>query len=165
MQPGELPLHSSEPAHTPFVLAIDPLLNHDVPMPTTILIVEDEILIAIEMEEVVKDLGHRSAGIADDMCSAMAKASSEVDVALVDLNLADGATGPAIGERLAREFGMEIVFVTANPAQLGDGVEGTLGALEKPVDVSILREVLDYVIAHRDGKEVEPPKRLRLFAA
>lgn len=134
-------------------------------MPTTILIVEDEILIAIEMEMVIEDLGYRSAGIADDMRSALKKASSEIDVALVDLNLADGATGPAIGERLAREFGMEVVFVTANPAQLGDGVEGALGALEKPVDVAVLKDVLDYVIAHRSGEEVDPPKRLRLFAA
>ena len=36
-------------------------------MPTTILIVEDEFLIAVEMEAVVHDLGHESAGIADDM--------------------------------------------------------------------------------------------------
>jgi DNA-binding NtrC family response regulator len=133
-------------------------------MPTTILIVEDEILIAIEMEMVIEDLGYRSAGIADDMRSAMEKASNEVDVALVDLNLADGATGPAIGERLAREFGMQVVFVTANPTQLGEGVEGTLGALEKPVDVTVLRDVLDYVIAQRRGDDIDPPKRLRLFA-
>ncbi len=133
-------------------------------MPTTILIVEDEILIAIEMEMVIEDLGYRSAGIADDMRSAMEKASNEVDVALVDLNLADGATGPTIGERLAREFGMQVVFVTANPTQLGEGVEGTLGALEKPVDVTVLRDVLDYVIAQQRGDDIDPPKRLRLFA-
>ena len=45
-------------------------------MPTTILIVEDEFLIAVEMEAVVHDLGHESAGIADDMESALAKAST-----------------------------------------------------------------------------------------
>ena len=66
-------------------------------MPTTILIVEDEFLIAVEMEAVVHDLGHESAGIADDMESALAKASEAIDVALVDVNLADGATGPRIG--------------------------------------------------------------------
>ncbi|WP_156170616.1 hypothetical protein [Croceicoccus naphthovorans] len=58
-------------------------------MPTTILIVEDEFLIAVEMEAVVHDLGHESAGIADDMQSALAKASDAIDVALVDVNLAD----------------------------------------------------------------------------
>lgn len=132
-------------------------------MPTTILIVEDEILIAIEMEEVIKDLGHRSAGIADDMRSAIEKASDKVDVALVDVNLADGATGPQIAKQLVESFGIEVVFVTANPNQLGKGIEGTLGALEKPVDVNDLRGVLDYVIARGRNEEVDPPKRLRLF--
>lgn len=130
---------------------------------TTILIIEDEFLIAAEMEAVIEDLGHKSGGIADTLETAMQKASAEVDVALVDVNLADGATGPLIGERLAAEFGMEVVFVTANPRKLGEGVSGTLGALEKPVDVMMLKEVLDYVIAVRKGEDVQPPKRLRLF--
>lgn len=132
-------------------------------MANTILIVEDEFLIAVEMEEVVLDLGHKSAGIADDMPSAMEKASGEIDVALVDINLADGATGPQIGKWLVAEFGIEVIFVTANPSQLGDGVSGTIGALEKPVDLAILKQVLDYVMALRKGESVEPPKHLRLF--
>lgn len=132
-------------------------------MASTILIVEDEFLIAVEMEEVVLDLGHKSAGIADDMSSAMQKASGEIDVALVDINLADGATGPQIGERLVAEFGIEVIFVTANPSQLGDGVIGTIGALEKPVDLAILKQVLDYVMALRTGEPANPPKYLRLF--
>lgn len=132
-------------------------------MPSNILIVEDEILIALEMEAVVGELGHKSAGIADDMASAMAAASTDIDVALVDVNLADGATGRLIGERLAREFGIQVVFVTANPEQLGDGVDGALGALEKPVDLAILKEVLDFVICRGEGKDIDPPERLMLF--
>ena len=133
------------------------------PMPTTILIVEDEILIAIEMEEVIKDLGYACAGVADDMRSALEKASQSVDVALVDVNLADGATGPVIAQKLVADYGIDVVFATANPNQLGEGIEGTLGALEKPVDVNDLRGVLDYVIARAQGESVDPPKRLRLF--
>lgn len=132
-------------------------------MPTSILIVEDEFLIALEMEEVIRDLGHAPVGIADDMTSAMERASSEIDVALVDVNLADGATGPLIGARLAAEYGIQVVFVTANPTQLGSGVSGTLGALEKPVSLTILKQVLDYVIAVGRGESVEPPRNLRLF--
>lgn len=132
-------------------------------MPTNILIVEDEFLIAIEMEEVVKDLGYSCAGIADDMQSAMEKASEAIDVALVDVNLVDGPTGPLIAEKLASSFGIEVIFVTANPTQLGEGVNGAIGALEKPVDVTILKQVLDYVIATRNGEEVNPPASLRLF--
>lgn len=53
---------------------------------TTILIIEDEFLIAAEMEAVIEDLGHQSAGIADTLETAMQKASADVDVALVDVN-------------------------------------------------------------------------------
>lgn len=134
-------------------------------MLTKVLIVEDEFLIAVEMEEVVRDLGHESIGIADDMQSALQLASGAIDVALVDVNLADGTTGPIIGERLASVFGINVIFVTANPAQLGDGVSGALGAVEKPVGVSTLKQVLDYVIAVRRGEYIEPPECLQLFNA
>ena len=97
------------------------------------------------------------------MRSALEKASQSVDVALVDVNLADGATGPVIAQKLVADYGIDVVFVTANPNQLGEGIEGTLGALEKPVDVNDLRGVLDYVIARAQGESVDPPKRLRLF--
>lgn len=135
-------------------------------MPVNILIVEDEFLIALEMEEVIRDLGHACIGVADNVNAALSMANDQVDVALVDVNLSDGATGPLIGKRLAEEFRIDVVFVTANPAQLGDGVEGTLGAVEKPVDLAILKEVLDFVLAIKRGEMTPaPPEKLKLFCA
>ena len=135
-------------------------------MPANILIVEDEFLIAIEMEEVLHDLGHASAGIADNRAAALALANENVDVALVDVNLVDGATGPEIGAQLADEYGIDVIFITANPAQLGRGVRGTLGAVEKPVDLHELAEVLDYAIALKaNAASPTPPAKLMLFDA
>ena len=147
----------------PLRLRHDPSVSPVHILPISILIIEDEFIIALDMEAALTELGHVSAGIADDMASALSKASEEIDVALVDVNLADGPTGPAVGERLARDFGMEVVFVTANPAQLGEGVEGTLGAVEKPIDYRILKRVLDYVLATRRGETVDAPPDLKLF--
>lgn len=132
-------------------------------MTKTVLIIEDEFLIAAEMEAVIQDLGYQSAGIADTMESALEKASDRIDVALIDVNLADGATGPSIGAQLAADYNIEVVFVTANPGQLGDGICGAVGALEKPIEVTILKEALDYVIGLRRGEDRDPPARLRLF--
>ncbi|MBV7256149.1 response regulator [Pacificimonas sp. WHA3] len=132
-------------------------------MPANILIVEDEYLIATEMCDVVEDLGHECAGIADDTPSAIRLAATNVDVALVDVNLSDGVTGPLIGERLAKEFGIKVVFITANPRQLGGGVEGTLGAVSKPVEVGLLSELLDYVLNLEDDDHRPPPEKLELF--
>lgn len=132
--------------------------------PQRILVVEDEALIALEMEMVIEDLGHRCVGTAADLKNALALASPDVDLALVDVNLADGSTGPQVGAALAADHGIAVIFVTANPAMLGDGVDGTLGAVEKPIDVATLQQVLDFVIAQKKGGPApSPPPALNLF--
>ena len=66
------------------------------------------------------------AGIASDEQTAL---GSQADVALVDLNLQDGPTGITIGRELSKAHGVTVVFMTANPSQLGDGVAGAVGVL------------------------------------
>jgi FixJ family two-component response regulator len=82
----------------------------------------------------------------------------------VDLNLRDGPTGPAIGRMLAEKHGVTVVFVTANPAQLGDGVPGTLGVIPKPVNDDEMREAVRFAVAHRRNQQASPPSSMRLFA-
>src|SRR5687767_8883862 len=101
-------------------------------MPLNILVVEDEIFIAVEIESVVAEMGHHPAGIAADSATALGLAP-RADIALVDLNLRDGATGRRLGRTLAEDHGVTVLFMTANPSQLGAGVPGTLGVLPKPV--------------------------------
>lgn len=128
------------------------------------MIVEDEILVALEYEAVADELGLQVAGIAADSHSAITLGAS-ADIALVDLNLRDGPTGIEVGRRLANEHKLSVIFVTANPAQLEDGVEGAIGVLTKPVEDDSLRKTLAYLVACRQQQEsVEPPRSLRLFA-
>lgn len=131
-------------------------------MPSRILIVEDEFIVASEIEEIIAEMGHEPIGIAADQTSALRIAPS-ADIALVDLNLRDGPTGKDIGKILAQTHGVTVVFLTANPAQLGDGVPGTVGVLSKPVTESDLRDVVEYAIARRRAAEVPAPRRLKLF--
>lgn len=127
-----------------------------------ILIVEDEYLVAAEIEDVVGDMGYVSAGIAGDQRSALALAR-QTDIALVDLNLRDGPTGITIGKILAQTHGVTVVFITANPSQLGEGVPGTLGVLPKPATDRDIREAVEFAVAKRVAGEVKPPRKLRLF--
>lgn len=133
-------------------------------MTCRILVVEDEIFVAAEIEHVIEDMGYVPVGIASEQQSALALAQ-QADVALVDLNLRDGATGITIGTILAQTHGVAVMFMTANPAQLGDGVPGTIGVLPKPVTEQDLREAVRYVVARRQAAAAaaEPPRRLRLF--
>src|SRR3954447_25809819 len=98
-------------------------------MTARILIVEDETLVALEMESILEDHGYCVAGIAADLNGALAFADGSIDLALVDLNLRDGLTGPEIGKRLANEHKAGVLFITANPRLLGNGIAGTIGVL------------------------------------
>lgn len=131
-------------------------------MSCRILVVEDEIFVAIEIEHVVSQLGHRPIGIAADSRKAL-ELADDAEIALVDLNLRDGPTGPAIGRMLAEKHGVTVLFVTANPAQLGDGIPGTLGVIPKPVNDDEMRQAVSFAVAHRQRAQAMPPPSLRLF--
>ena len=132
-------------------------------MTARILIVEDEMLVAMELESILEDLGHEPIGIAPDLSAAERLAQSPLDLALVDLNLRDGLTGPEIGKRLSAR-GVTVLFITANPRVLEDGVAGTIGVLTKPTDEDTVRAAVDYALKVRSGvQDVDPPEALRLF--
>jgi CheY-like chemotaxis protein len=95
----------------------------------TALIVEDEIFVALDLERILIDAGYHVAAIAADSESAI-EAAPGVGFAFVDVNLRDGPTGPDIAARMARDYGIKVVFVTANPAQItGDCA---IGYIRKP---------------------------------
>lgn len=99
------------------------------------MIVEDQALLAMELELVLGDSGCDVVGCAMDKASAFAIAERErPDLALIDVNLLDGMTGPQIAQRLVGEHGCAVVFLTANPEQIPDGFAGALGAVSKPFD-------------------------------
>lgn len=128
-----------------------------------ILIVEDEMLVAMEMEMVLEDLGHEAVGIAPDLSSAEHYFDEPLDLALVDLNLRDGLTGPQIGERLGAK-GVTVLFITANPRVLGNGIAGTIGVITKPTEPETLQAAVNFALGLRSGQAVMPPPTLRLFA-
>ncbi|GAA4753365.1 response regulator [Sphingomonas daechungensis] len=132
-------------------------------MTASILIVEDEMLVALEMQSILEDHGYQVAGIAVDLESAMTFADGTIDLALVDLNLRDGLTGPQIGKRLASEHNSGVLFITANPLLLGDGVAGTIGVLTKPTDEPSLVSAVTFALRKRQGEPAEAPKALRCF--
>lgn len=132
-------------------------------MAAQILIVEDEMFIAMELESILEDLGHEPVGIAPDLDTADEYAARSLDLALVDLNLRDGLTGPEIAKRLG-ERGVTVVFITANPRILGDGIAGAVGVLTKPTDEQKVREAVDYALRLRSGeRDLDAPAALRLF--
>ena len=132
-------------------------------MGNKVLIVEDEFIVALNLGQTLRNLGFEVVGIAPDASMAYELARSQPDIALVDVNLRDGPTGPEIGRKLALEHGATVLFLTANPAQLGEGIEGALGVLSKPVDDHAIETVLDFLVKRRLGESASPPPSVRIF--
>ena len=134
-------------------------------MTARILIIEDEALVAMALRFVLEDLGHDVIGVA-----ATAKAArdivreNDVDLALVDIHLSDGATGIDLGRELGQDMGVSVLFMTANPGMVRDGVAGTIGVLSKPTDERAVQTGVDYALRRRQGQPTDyAPPGLQLF--
>jgi Response regulators consisting of a CheY-like receiver domain and a winged-helix DNA-binding domain len=111
-----------------------------------ILIVEDEFLVALQLEDILSDGGHAVVGTVPDMAS-LATLGEAPDVALVDLNLRDGLTGPAIARQLAVKFGSRVIYVTANPAQIDAPAPTAVGIVQKPFTRQSILGAIAYALA------------------
>lgn len=126
-----------------------------------ILIVEDQWLLSSALEEAADALGHDAIGTAATAKDAYDLAD-RAEVAFVHVNLADGATGPEIGQRLAAD-GVTVVFMTGNPEQLGTGIEGTLDVISKPMLDLELIETIQYATDRHQGGAAVAPRRFIHF--
>jgi len=135
-------------------------------MTARILIIEDEALVAMELRFVLEDLGHEVVATAGDARTARNLVKEmEVDLALVDIHLSDGPTGIDLGRDLAKDEGVTVLYMTANPGMVRDGVAGTIGVLSKPTDERAVQQAVDYALRRRGGEPVQlAPPELQLFA-
>lgn len=132
-------------------------------MQKKVLIVEDEFLVALNLKRMLTKLGFETVGIAPDMDTAMALAEERPDIALVDVNLRDGPTGPKIGAALTHKFGASVLFVTANPRQLKGGEDGAVGVLSKPFNDNEIGPVLEFLVQCHEGQHPPAPPNVTLF--
>ena len=134
-------------------------------MTARILIIEDEALVAMELRFVLEDLGHEVvATVADAATARQIVREADVDLALVDIHLSDGPTGVALGRELGQELGVSVLFMTANPGMVRDGVAGTIGVLSKPTEERAVQTAVDYALRRRAGQPLlYAPPELQLF--
>ncbi len=122
----------------------------------TFLIVEDEALLAMDIEAMVEDCGHRVVGEAASL--AEVEALDPVlapDVALVDVQLARGSSGLDVAALIrTRWHATVIVFVTANPKKLPEDFAGAHGVIAKPFSRTGLKSALHYI---EEGVTDPPP--------
>src|SRR5262249_25661324 len=81
---------------------------------TDVLIIEDEALIALDLEALVENLGHRVIGIARTRTEAVTIARTKSPgLILADIQLADGSSGLDAVNDLLNTFEVPVIFITA----------------------------------------------------
>lgn len=91
-------------------------------MATDILIIEDEPLIAMDLEALVEGLGHNVTGVARTRTEAVKLASTkQPGLILADIQLADGSSGLDAVNDLLKSFEVPVIFITAYPERFLTG--------------------------------------------
>jgi DNA-directed RNA polymerase specialized sigma24 family protein len=89
---------------------------------TDIMIIEDEPLIAMDIEHLVTSLGHRVTGIARTRDEAIALFQREpARMILADIQLADGSSGIDAVNHILKDNALPVIFITAYPEHLLTG--------------------------------------------
>jgi CheY-like chemotaxis protein len=93
---------------------------------TDVLIIEDELIIAMDLEELVQSCGHRVVGVAATEAEAIALATrTRPGLILADINLGLGGDGTSAVSKILQSHYAPVIFVTAYPERLltGEAIE------------------------------------------
>lgn len=89
---------------------------------TKVLIIEDEPIISLDLQSIVREMGHTVSAIATTRDEAvLAARRTEPGLVLADIKLADGSSGIDAVRQILSEVQVPIVFITAYPERLLTG--------------------------------------------
>lgn len=95
-----------------------------------VLVVEDNPILAMEIGELVTDMGHVVCGTANNEQEALELLEAEQPtLALLDVRLADGGSGVEVARRLRQKRSMRTIFVTAFDGDLEEADARHLGQI------------------------------------
>jgi CheY-like chemotaxis protein/DNA-directed RNA polymerase specialized sigma24 family protein len=87
-----------------------------------VLIIEDEPLIALEVADIARSMGHSVRHVARTHRDAIAAAGKyRPQLVLADIQLADGSSGMQAVQEILRSLDVPVVFITAYPERLLTG--------------------------------------------
>jgi CheY-like chemotaxis protein len=115
---------------------------------TDILIIEDEPLIALDIEQIVKDLGHTVTGIARTHREAVELyKKTSPGMILADIQLADGSSGIDAINDILKIASIPVIFITAFPERLltGERAEPTF-LVTKPYNPDMLKALISQAL-------------------
>ncbi|KRE00644.1 response regulator [Bosea sp. Root381] len=124
--------------------------------PLKVLIVEDEALLAMDVESMVEDSGHVVVAEATSLYEVESlDAAIDPDLAFVDMHLARGTNGLDVCALIRKRWSDAIIiFVTANPAKVPPDFAGGHGVIAKPFSRNAFMAAIHYL---GEGLTSPPP--------
>lgn len=119
---------------------------------TSILIIEDEPLIALDLEQIAQSLGHRVTGVARTRQEAIRFCRADPPgLVLADIQLADGSSGIDAVNEIVAGTPLPVIFITAFPECLltGDCPEPTF-LVGKPFDEDQVKACISQALFFND---------------
>jgi len=129
-------------------LVADALAEIEKQTRSRVLIIEDEPIIAMDIETIVRDLGHDVTGVAVTRDEAVAAAMADrPGLVLADIQLADDSSGIDAVKDILAEFQVPVIFITAFPERLltGERPEPTF-LITKPFQRSTVKAAISQAL-------------------
>jgi DNA-binding response OmpR family regulator len=132
----------------------------------SILIVEDEMLLALDSAMALEEAGYRVCGIGRDRAETLTLAERHrPDLALVDVSLADGESGFALTCALQGGYGTTCILATAYTYPLDAVEHAACARLAKPYAPEALCRAVAFCLERQAAPApAHPPRGLELLA-
>jgi CheY-like chemotaxis protein len=130
----------------------------DAELATDVLIIEDEPVIAADIEALARELGHNVVDIAATRAEAIeAVAKHKPGLILADIQLADGSSGIDAVREILGKFDVPVIFITAFPERLltGERPEPTF-LITKPFQPETVKAAIGQALFFHPARDKAP---------
>lgn len=127
---------------------------------SSVMIIEDEAIIALHIRSIVEGLGHSVIGVARTRSEAVALAErAHPELVLADISLADGSSGIDAVKDILSAMSVPVIFITAFPERLltGERPEPTY-LITKPFEPeTVIATIGQALLVHRETVAAAAP--------
>ncbi len=137
------------------VLIAEAQADIDAELATRVLIIEDEPVIAADIEALVRELGHQILDVATTRTEALeAVAHGAPGLVLADIQLADGSSGIDAVKDILGRHDVPVIFITAFPERLltGERPEPTF-LITKPFQPETVKAAIGQALFFHPGRQ------------
>lgn len=130
----------------------------------TLMIVEDEALVAIALRDELQEAGYKVLDLTDRQDEALQVAKAEKpQLALVNIRLAGGDDGIELSEHL-KALGIPVLLISGQASRASSARTVAIGSMPKPYDAAEMVRAVAYLLARLFGDgSLSRPAQLEVF--